>query len=173
MRLVAFMPRARFILTLTAFLLLSLPPPAWSGDTPKERATLKGIPAISVRVEKLKPEVERDGLSEKQLLTDVELRLRKAGIRVTSSNDEVMWSYLSLKVGTYKHASGLYAFHLDLEFNTAVVLERDRSINVIAPTWSVGGIGVVGADNLEALRNTIGDHVDQFINAYLEQNPQR
>ena len=51
-------------------------------DTEATRATLQGLKGVHVVVEDLDPDVERDGLTQKQFRTDVELRLRKGGIRV-------------------------------------------------------------------------------------------
>jgi hypothetical protein len=165
-------PRTRFILTLTTCLLLGLAVPAWPLDSPFARATLKGITAIKVVVEELEPEAERDGLTKDQLQTDVELRLRKAGIRVTSALLESGGSYLYLNVGTdNKHPSGPYAVSIDLEFKQWVILERNRNVSLLAPTWYVGSIVLVGAHKLRHIRDIVAGLVDQFINPYLEQNP--
>ncbi len=44
--------------------------------------SLSGLKALEVLIEKLDPDIERDGLSREQLRTDIELRLRRAGIRL-------------------------------------------------------------------------------------------
>ena len=50
-------------------------------DNENTRATLRGLNGVQVVVEDMmKPDIERDGLTRQQLQTDVELRLRKAGI---------------------------------------------------------------------------------------------
>ena len=49
-------------------------------DDPKKY--LKGLLAVEVLVEQIKPEVEKYGLTEQLLQTDTELRLRQHGIRV-------------------------------------------------------------------------------------------
>jgi hypothetical protein len=154
-----------------AFLLLGLPVPTWPYDLPERQATLKGITAIRVLVEPLDPEAERDGLTTNQLQTDVELRLQKAGIKVTSSSAETGGPYLYLNVNTYKHPSGLYAFNISLEFHQRVILERNRNVSVSAPTWSESFVDLVGAQRLHEVRDKVADQVDMFINAYLEQNP--
>jgi hypothetical protein len=60
---------------------------AQGGDTEGERATLRGLDGVQVVVEDLQPDVERNGLTRQQLQTDVELRLRKAGIRVLTEQE--------------------------------------------------------------------------------------
>lgn len=51
---------------------------------PLERATLKGLSGVNVflNLSEDNPSLEKDGLTESQIQTDVEIRLRKAGIRV-------------------------------------------------------------------------------------------
>jgi hypothetical protein len=48
---------------------------------------LKGLEAVRPEVERLKPEIERDGLFREELQSDLELKLRMAGIRVLSEED--------------------------------------------------------------------------------------
>jgi hypothetical protein len=162
-------PRARVAFALMTLLLLGLPVPARPGDQPNDRATLKGLKTIMVVVEHLTPEAERDGLTKDQLQTDVEVRLRKAGIKVTSS--EIEEAYLYLNVFTVKDSSGQYVYHIRLEFNQEVILKRNRNVSLPAPTWSLDLGGIVGAQKLHEVRDDVADMVDRFINAYLEQNP--
>lgn len=163
-------PRARLTFALMTFLLLGLPVPGQPGDQPNDRATLKGLTTIMVVVERLTPEAGRDGLTKEQLRTDVEARLRKAGITVTSSIEE---AYLYLNVFTVKGSSELYAYHIRLEFNQEVILKRNRNVSLPAPTWSLDLGGTVGAKKLHEVRDDVADMVDKFINAYLEQNPKQ
>jgi len=62
---------------------------SWAGDSELDRATLRGLQGVDVIVENLTPEVERAGLTRQQLQTDVELRLRKAGIPLLTSAERV------------------------------------------------------------------------------------
>ena len=67
MHLATSSPRARLTFALMTLLLLGLTVQAWPSDSPQERATLKGLTAFDVVVEKLSPEAERDGLTIDQL----------------------------------------------------------------------------------------------------------
>jgi hypothetical protein len=49
-----------------------------------EAELLSGLDGLRLAVERIKPEIERDGLFGNILLTDMELRLRLAGIKVLS-----------------------------------------------------------------------------------------
>ena len=168
MRPTASSPCTRLTFALMTFLLLGFPVSARPGDQPNDRATLKGLKTIWVVVEHPTPEAERDGLRKDQLQTDVETRLKNAGIQVTSLVEE---AYLYLNVSTVKGSSGLYAYHVRLEFNQQVILERNRNVSLPAPTWSLDLGGLVGAPKLHEVRGDVADMVDQFITAYREQNP--
>ncbi len=55
---------------------------AQSGE--KERMSLAGLRGVYVVVSDIKEEVQRAGLRKEDVLTDVELRLRRAGVPVLS-----------------------------------------------------------------------------------------
>ena len=168
-------PRTRLTLALTAILLLGLAAPAWPLNTQESRATLRGIPTIAVEVASLDPEAERVGLTKNQLQTDVELRLRKAGINVVSSpSGETAWSLLGLRVTFVKvEQLPLYAFDIRLEFFQMVILLRDPGLRTVGSTWSINYTGFAGAGRTRGVRDAVADLVDEFINAYLEQNPKQ
>ena len=50
--------------------------------TADKRDTLRGLTDVSVLVEYLPDEIEREGLSREHLKRDIEVRLRQAGLRV-------------------------------------------------------------------------------------------
>jgi hypothetical protein len=150
-----------------AILLLDIP--AWA-DTPSQRATLKGIKAVAVAVEDTNADAERDGLTRNQLQTDVEQRLRRAGI--TLDNDAP--GILAVFVNTLKIESGFYVYAIRVQFRQRVRMERNLKIAALASTWEAPSVvGTVGTRALRDVRGSVRDRVDQFINAYLEQNPKR
>jgi hypothetical protein len=163
--------RARFTFTLT-LLLLSLGAPAWSGNDPYERDILKGIPVIQVLVELRDSNAERDGLTKTQLQTDVEVRLRKAGIRVASSG---LLPVLRLDVMELKRsASEKCVYALRLELHQEITLVRNPNVSFLAATWDTSYLGEVGANAFSrVVRDNVADMVDQFINVYLEHNPKQ
>jgi len=145
-------------------------------DEELAQATLKGLRAMNVVVESLKPEAERDGLLRDTIRTDVELKLRQAGIAVLSKSEPPAYAYLYVNVGTMKPsaASGLYAYCVHVELVQRVYLARDASVFTFARTWQSTGIfGTVGTFNLSSVRGTVRDSVDEFLNDYLAVNPKR
>jgi hypothetical protein len=146
---------------------------AWPFDSPQERATLKGISGVTVVIENLHQETEQAGLRRNQLQNDVELRLRKAGIPVSTS--AMVFALIGVGVVKVETTSGAlgYAYTIEVGIHQMVYLYRDTNITALALTWGAPTVfGVVDAGGLvTTIRGAVGDAVDIFINAYLEQNP--
>src|SRR5438445_7718264 len=87
-----------------------------------ERSALRGVPATtSVVIEGLSRDAVLAGLSTDQLQTDVELRLRKAGIRISDS--ATVPSYLYVQITALKSSEcGLYAVAVSVGFNRLATL---------------------------------------------------
>jgi len=119
-------------LVLTGFTvaLTFLIPTQAAADDDAERQTLKALRGVGVLVPKLDPEVERDGLAQSTLQTDVEVKLRQAGIRVLTNTEaqsaDAGAPYLSLRMGERRNSQGLYAFYLQLELKQFVTLRETR-----------------------------------------------
>ena len=166
MRFAAFLCCPRIVI---ASALLVLPTSAWGSDSPSARATLKGITELQVVVETIDPEVERHGLTQVQLQTDLELRLTQAGIKVVSSAPASLCVNIQfMRIMLYR----VYAYWLEVAIRQPVRLDRDlRLSHVAAPTWSLSGSGVIPPQRVRELRSRVIEQVDQFISAYLKQNP--
>ena len=137
-------------------------------DTPDERETLKGLKGVRVVVEDLKPEVEQAGLTKASIQTDVELKLRLAGIPILTDSDA---PFLLVDPQILRGSSGIWSFCIKVELGQKVFLSRAPAIGLLASTWSVGSFGHVSEDTVRTLRDPIKDKVDQFINAYSSVNP--
>jgi hypothetical protein len=146
----------------------------WAQDNEDTRATLRGVEGVLVFVEDLGDEVEHAGLTRQQIRTDVELRLRKAGIRILTEAERVGMPgapWLSVNVIVYLHPdTRLAAFRIDVSLQQLAFLATDGS-RALVSTWSVGKTGIAGRRRLFDLRNDVKDQVDVFINAYLRVHP--
>ena len=143
------------------------------------RQTLRGLQGVSVSVEVI-PEREREALTEGLIQTDVELRLRKAGIKILPKiepSGALVNAVLHVEVSTSERDEILtkfYTFNISVTLVQQVVLPRDPSVNrTVGITWNSGEYGTLGSPDFRELREHVGDHVDQFINAYLEMNPKQ
>ena len=158
-------------------LAVGLVAPAVAQDFEGERATLAGLTGVRVVVEGMNLDAEKDGLAESTLQTDVELKLRQAGIRVLTREEgfaDPGFPHLYLNVGTLRIRTGFYVYCIRLELKQRVVLIRNLAITSLGVTWQARGIvGSVGADRLHTVRDDVRDQVDQFLNAYLAANPKR
>lgn len=158
--------------------IMALVSPAVALDTKSERATLAGLTGVEVVVEDMDPDAEREGLAKTTLRTDVELKLRQAGIRILTVTERLAapgMPYLYLRVATLRDEAvgGLYAINIALEVNQEVRLTRNPTTTAYAPTWGAGAVGLYSARKLPTARDVVRDFADQFINAYLAANPKR
>ena len=155
-------------------MLLILPGMAWLFDDETSRESLQGIKGVRVVVESIKPEIEKDGLTITQIQTDVELKLRLAGLNVLLYK-ELSKAPESPTLYVYPHviksSYNIYIYNIELALFQNVYLERDSKISTTAPTWSAGYLGITS--ELDYIRSKIKDKVDSFINAYLSVNPKK
>src|SRR5437879_10829863 len=89
------------------------------GDSQHTRKTLAGVKGVGVAVEPIKEDAERDGLGRDQVNTDVELKLRQAGVTVLTQEKAWSWAgavYFIENFQTSKTTQGdlsAYNVHLD------------------------------------------------------------
>lgn len=145
-------------------------------DSQFQRETLKGLQGVLVAIENIDPVAQKDGLTKDLLQTDVELQLRKSGIKVLTEEETYKTSgrpILYVKVSLLKHgAVEIYAYEIEVQLEQTVYLMRNPNIGTLAVTWDIENIGMVGTENMKtSIRGHVKDHVDKFINAYLAMNP--
>jgi len=171
------MIRASHIVTAVIVLLTILPGMVLGFTDEIARETLRGIKGVRVAVGVIKPEIERDGLSRDQILTDVELKLRMARLNVLTSEDGYSdKAFLVVTPHILKHhelssqlQGDMYLFSIYLELYQAVYLMRNKK-RTLAITWSTGIYYGIDSD-LDKIRRRIKDQVDVFLNAWLSVNP--
>ena|SRR5256885_1808734 len=145
-------------------------------DNESTRKTLAGLRGIRVLagVAMDSDQARRDGLSGEQLQTDVELKLREAGVAVLSLQDSSA-PVLTVNVFVLRGSpQRFYAFSIAVEVQETVTLNRNPSVAVWTDTWRTPTtLGTVSVGQLRSVRDNVRDVVDQFINAYLAANPKR
>jgi len=152
--------------------------PNVSGTTLDNDATLHGLNGVGVVIENINQETQRDGLDPNQIRADVEIRLRKAGIKVLTGSKyrkESGLPYLDVNVSAVKSKKlDLYAYHIAVEVYQLMTLNRDRNIVSFSDTWSTGSTGMVDTANFSKnVKEEIVDTLDRFVNAYLAMNPEK
>ena len=136
---------------------------------------LRGLKGVNVMVADLRPEIERSGLSKTQIQTDVELKLRMAGIKVLSEEEYLSvpgFPHLYVRIAGFKaEAIRHYVFSVSVELMQEVYLVRTAPdfTEYGAVTWSHSIVGI--SPKLGTIRAGVKDMVDRFIKAYLSVNP--
>jgi Putative peptidoglycan binding domain len=147
---------------------------SWADDSERTRATLRGVEGVHVVVGDLRPDIEQAGLTRQQLQTDVEFQLRQAGIPLVTSAERVHvpgQPFLAVAVHVVPRADGLLAaYAITVEVYQVASLET-AAVKATVSTWSVGKTGSIGLPLLAALRDSVKDSVEHFIDAYLSVNP--
>ena len=137
--------------------------------------SLRGLKGVGVMVKDLISDIEKDGLRKENIQTDVELKLRLAGIKVLTQEEqfnEPGIPCLGVSVDSFiRDGSNIYAVNISIEFLQKVYLGRDLKIVTVGITWSKSFMGTVGASNVNDIRDSVKDKVDEFINDYLSVNP--
>jgi hypothetical protein len=131
---------------------------------------LKGLEAVRLEVERIKPEIERDGLFREELQSDIELRLRLAGIRVLSEEEAQKnpgAPLLHLNVDALKCSFG-YVYNIGLYLIEQATLAR-RPLKAPAMFLRIPEqLGI--ASRLSEIRDAVGDVVDEFVKIWKASN---
>lgn len=135
-----------------------------------DRKVLRGLNRLHVAVERLEPEIERDGLYDNLLVSDAEMKLKMAGIEVLSKEECIENSCgptLYLRVNALRRKLG-YIYRVELFLVEPVVLirnkiERDAKVLEIPAEWGMGR-------RLTDIREKANDAVDRFISAWVAAN---
>ena len=146
--------------------------------------SLHGLRGVQVLVEDLKPDARVAGLSKSKLQTQVELRLRRAGVPVLSEEEsfkDARSPYLYINVATIADSNfSTYGYIVVLQLNQTVSLLIDAQgknieVRAVATTWTAQGrYGSLRRSQLEAtVRRALDQMVDKFANDYLASNPKR
>ena len=154
-----------------AALLLVRPAPLAASDTQIDRASLTGLAVLSVEVEDLGPLVGKLGLTAAGVRTDVERRLRAAGITITPDAD----AYLYVHVTVADPGGALpLPYVVDVSLMQEVTLPRGVKTRtpLQCPTWSLNRLGLTTSDRLRPiLTERVNEFVDQFVTAFRSVNP--
>jgi hypothetical protein len=132
---------------------------------------LRGISSVWVLIESLGLEEADIGLAGDAVRTDVELRLRSAGLGVISPEDA---KKISVKDNTFLYVnvtvtSGGLAATVLAQFGQAAYLLRNCLPIGTAFTWT--DVSTLLRPSLDSVHSEIKDLVDKFLNEWLKQNP--
>lgn len=140
---------------------------------------LRGLPGVRVQVSTATSDKGYSTLNKERIQTDVELRLRLAGIRVLTEKE---WKetrgapslWILVAAVTRNENPNIYVYSIEVLLMELVRPERRIGGDpVFAATWSAPQTapGLISIDYLPAIRDQVLDKVDDFINAFLKANP--
>jgi hypothetical protein len=115
-------------------------------------------------------------LTSEFIKTEVEARLRTAGIKVIEKGE---WTtddgILSVTISALPiEKLPLYACSFTLDLKQAVTALRDRNSRMMGATWQAGGIAAFGRTQFkEAVKRNTVEFVESFISDYKAANPQK
>jgi hypothetical protein len=140
------------------------------------RATLVGLPGVSVYVDSLAQHLVDRGMTEDVFRVEVERRLIESGLKVLiPAVDGAVPGNPVLYLGittVFEEGIERCQYGIRLELTQTVRLERNPGHAVFhVPTWSVGGIGIYQTGWRDALIDDVLGFTEQFIVAFYEANP--
>ena len=150
---------------------------SFSQGNSAEINTLKGLKStgIGVSVEQIDADAQADGLDKSKLLKTVTQKLKKSGIKVVSDNELSAIKgqpKLVVSINTVKQPGPIYIFTTAVDLNQIVVLDRNRGLTSISPTWTVlttgGSLPEDLYNNVEA---SLVPMLDSFITDFKKANP--
>lgn len=134
----------------------------------------KDVGPIAVVIQALDPDAVREDFTVDLIRTDIEVELRKAGIRVVERNelsDASGRPHLFLVVNTLKGTLNTYTYSMELRFHQNASLTRNPDVTLSVSTWNRSVIGSERGNRLPQLREKVKEMLMPFINEYLAANP--
>jgi hypothetical protein len=155
---------------LAVFALFTFPTLApCAGDSQIDRATLRGLTAVNVVVDKLDAQLEGAGIKADAVRARLEDRLRAAGITVDTTKTD----FVAVRMTAVRDNRGPFAVAITIGAYQPVVLSRDKNLKTATQTWEVET--VLLAEPKQVYRGAM-DSIDElaarFVTAYRSANPQ-
>jgi hypothetical protein len=165
--------KKRIVVSAVVLMILTLSTHAMAHLSAADRELLRGLDGFRLAVDRIRPDVERDGLFRSTLREDMELRLRMGGIKVLSEEEAEKnpdAPYLYLYVDALKCSLG-YVYKIRLSLMEPVKLIRNNA-KVSATVLRIPDeLGITS--NLSEIRDAAGDFVDEFVKAWKAANPKK
>lgn len=163
-----------FVLALTVFMFSNY---SFSQGDSSEINTLKGLKSIGigVGVEEIDSDAAADGLDKQKLVKMVTHKLKKSGIKVLTDADLGKTRgqpRLVVNINTVKQPGPIYIYTTALDLTQVVVLDRNRALSAISPTWTVLTTGGALPEDLHnSTEASLGPMLDSFITDFKKANP--
>ena len=138
-----------------------------AGDSTIDRATLKGLGAVNIIVDKLDAQLESAGVTRAAVRARIEDKLRAANITVDASKPE----FVAVKMTGVRANRGPMALAVTLGAYQRVVLARDRNVRTATQTWEVETVLLAEPKLLyRATMDAVDELAGGFVTAYRSAN---
>jgi hypothetical protein len=154
--------------TLFLFAALALAPMApGAGNAALDRATLRGLTAVNVVVDRIDPQIEAAGVTAAAVRARIEDRLRVASIPIDASKPD----FVAVRMTGIRDKRGPFALAVTLGAYQPVTLVRDRNVKTATQTWEVETVLLAEPKQLyRAAMDTIDELTASFVSAYRSVN---
>jgi hypothetical protein len=140
-----------------------------AGDSALDRATLKGLTAVNIVVDKLDAQLEGAGITADAVRARLEDRLHAAGITVDTSKTD----FVAVRMTGVRANKGPFAVAVTMGAYQPVVLARDKDARTATQTWEVESVLLAEPKQLyRGAMDTIDELAARFVAAYRSVNPQ-
>ena len=165
--------KKRIVVSAVVLRILTIATHAMAHLSAADRELLRGLDGFRLTVDRIRPDVERDGLFRSTLREDMELRLRMGGVKVLSEEEAEKnpdAPCLYLYVDALKCSLG-YVYKIRLSLMEPVKLVRNNA-KVSATVLRIPDeLGITS--NLSEIRDAAGEFVDEFVKAWKAVNPKK
>ena len=139
-----------------------------AGDEALDRATLRGLKSIGVVIDRIAPELEKQGFNSSSFQSHIEERLRAANVPVAADATE----FLGLRVLPVRGNRGPVAICLSIGMYQQVTLARDPKIKTATQTWEVETVMMAQPNYVyNASLESIDELIGRFVSAWRSANP--
>jgi hypothetical protein len=154
--------------TLVLLAVLAIAPNATrAGNCDRDRATLKGLTAVSVVVDNLHDQLQAAGITPSVVRARIEDRLRSASIVVDQSKND----FVAVRMNGVRDKRGPFALAVTLGAYQPVILSRDPKVRTATQTWEVETVLLAEPKQLyRAAMETVDELTDSFVDAYRSVN---
>ena len=150
---------------------------SFSQGNSAELNTLKGLKSvgIGVGVEQVDTDAAAAGLDTSKLRKMITQKLKKSGIKVLTDQEVGAvkgQSMLFVNLNTVKQPGPIFIYTTALDLTQVVVLDRNRALTSISPTWTVLTTGgALPEDLYKSVEASLEPMLDSFIIDFKKANP--
>jgi hypothetical protein len=142
-----------------------------------QREVLRGLKGLKVVVESLPTDIERLGLTKRDVMSDVETRLRQAGIKVYPNfmAPSMTALYVNIHIINPPQARNFVVYTINVLLMENSYLKRDVGTvgdlkEVRAADWIKSMVGILPITDVRDIRKKLDRELSKFISDYFSVN---